>query len=195
MEIGNYKDLKSVFKKRKKNILLISLLFIVMLVIWIICFIVKYEGKNIFIVLSFQLLIFVIFLILFIIDFKKIIYSEKILNENKEKIDSELNKKNTQSIKGKYLYTESFYIDFENLNVVKFDEIILFYKKTITREPSYKFGTKQYIILITKTGEKLEIINKFLKTYDLIKEKCPKAFVGYTNKNVEEVKKLYKIDI
>lgn len=202
MKINSIETLMSYFKKREKQIHGISWTFIVMGIIWIISCTIKYKGSLSSFIIPFIIMLCVVIYVIrcYLLSLKGIKYSKDLLNNDSKVIDSEI-KVSVQSVD--YLYTGTYYMDFKTLNVLKYDDIVLIYKKVLIRTLSFKSGINDCVIVITKSGLKLEVFNhefnyrkaEYKDTYDLLSKRCKNALEGNTEENTTKINEKYDIDL
>lgn len=201
MEINGFNMLMLIFNKRKKKIETISYIIIGMALIWVISYIIRNHANFLKLLPAIIVMIAIALFIIVstIMELKKIKYSEKLLIKNKDLLSSEINN-GIQDKDNNTFYTENFYIDFAINNAIKYEEIVLLYKSKITRFLSYKGGARRYIVAITKSGEKLEVLNYQMpkinkEVFDFLTSKCKNALIDRTEENIKIIKEKYNIEV
>lgn len=117
------------------------------------------------------------------------------------KLAKEINSDKIQKYDKEKLYLTSSYIVALNsyIDIIRYKDIIWFYKSEIRTN---RVKTAESLIAITKEGVKHIIVvltntkkqkAKFRDIYDFVKEKLPKAMIGYTKENIKKAKELYNI--
>lgn len=187
MDIKNYGELYFFInngkKKRKFEYIAITCFIIFTYIIFV-----SNSYKNRIILLTVTTTIVAVFLIFYIkryiLFLKKFKYIDNLLKKDIKELSEELEDAEHNKEKG-FILLKNYYIDTENITIIKFSDVIQIYKKIKLEFFPPFYGLNQYVYLITSDSTKINVINwSFSRlgaeddlVYDIFKEKCKNALI------------------
>lgn len=170
-------------KKRKFEYIAVAVSFLLLYIIFV-----SNSYKNGIIFLAVTTAIVVICLIFYIkryiLFLKKFKYIDNLLKKDIKELSEELEHAEYNEEKG-FILLKNYYIDTQNISIIKFNDIIQLYKKTKLEVFPPCYGLNQYVCLTTSDSTKINVINwSFSRlgpeddlVYDIFKEKCKDALI------------------
>lgn len=187
MNVKNYGELYFFInngkRKRKVEYLAIASFFIFAYIIFVSN---SYKnGIRFLIVTTTIVVIFLIFYIKrYIFFIKKFKYIDNLLEKDIKELSEELEYAEYNKEK-EFILLKNYYIDTQNISIIKFNDVIQLYKKTKLESFPPCYGLNQYVCLIMSDSTKINVINwSFSRfgpeddlVYDIFKERCKNSLI------------------